>query len=79
MLGGTMEASAPADAMATALRGIGAAASLPRNPDGADALLSAAQVAYTHAAGVTLAAGAGIVLVTAIVAVTMFRDVKMWS
>jgi MFS transporter, DHA2 family, multidrug resistance protein len=78
-LGGTMPADAPVEAIETALRGIGAAASLPRSVDGATALLSAAQAAYTGAAEVTLAAGAGIVLLAAIVVVAMFRDVKMWG
>jgi DHA2 family multidrug resistance protein-like MFS transporter len=78
-LSATMPAGAPADAVATALRGIGAAASLPRSLDGEVALLSAAQAAYTSAAEVTFAAGAGIILATAIVALAMFRDVKMWG
>ena len=47
-LGGTMPSDLPAGVVETALRGIGAAASLPRNFDGAAALLSAVRSAYTR-------------------------------
>jgi DHA2 family multidrug resistance protein-like MFS transporter len=76
-LSATMPRGTPGDAMEMVLRGIGAAATLPRSLDGAAALLSAAQAAYTAALDITFSTGAGIVLLTAVVAVTMFRDVKM--
>jgi hypothetical protein len=47
--------------IAPALRGIGAAASLPRGVDGAADLLSAAQAAYSNATSFTFATAAGIV------------------
>jgi DHA2 family multidrug resistance protein-like MFS transporter len=75
-LGGTLPSGTPVDAMETALRGIGAAASLPRNLEGAAALLSAARAAYTGAVDITLSTGAGIAVLTAVVAVAMFRDLK---
>ncbi len=56
-----------------ALRGIGIATGLAgKVPGGAD-LVSAAQLAYTHAAVVAFSCSAGITLLTAIVAVTMFK------
>ncbi|MGH6863927.1 MAG: MFS transporter, partial [Methylocella sp.] len=76
-LSGTMPRGTPAFAMETALRGIGAAASLPRSLDGAGALLSAARAAYSDAASLTFSTAAGIVLLTAVVAVAMFRELKM--
>ncbi len=76
-LAGTMPSDTPVSTMETVLRGIGAAASLPRNLDGAAALRSAAQAAYTGAVEITFSTGAGIVVLAAVVAVVMFRDLKM--
>jgi DHA2 family multidrug resistance protein-like MFS transporter len=76
-LAGTMPSGTPVSTMETVLRGIGAAASLPRNLDGAAALRSAAQAAYTGAVEITFSTGAGIVVLAAVVAVVMFRDLKM--
>ena len=55
------------------LRGIGAAASLTRQLDGAAALRSAAQAACTGAVEITLSTGAAILLLAAVVAVVVFR------
>jgi DHA2 family multidrug resistance protein-like MFS transporter len=76
-LSGTMPSGTSVDAMETALRGIGAAASLPPSLDGAVALLSAAQAAYIDAVIITFSTAAAIVMLTAAVAVAMFRDLKM--
>jgi DHA2 family multidrug resistance protein-like MFS transporter len=76
-LGGMMPRGVPVDAMETALRGIGAASSLtPSLGDGA-ALLSAVRSAYTSAVDTTFSTGAGIALLTAVIAVAMFRELKM--
>lgn len=64
------------DTMETALRGIGAASSLAPSLGDGGALLSAAQSAYTSAADITFLTAAAVMLVTAIVAVTMFRGLK---
>jgi DHA2 family multidrug resistance protein-like MFS transporter len=76
-ISGTLPTGTPASTIETALRGIGAASSLPRNVEGAAALRSAVQAAYTSAVGITFLAGAAIVLLAAAVAVVMFRDLKM--
>ena len=75
-ISGTLPTGTPASTIETALRGIGAASSLPRNVEGAAALRSAVQAAYTSAVGITFLAGAAIVLLAAAVAVVMFRDLK---
>jgi DHA2 family multidrug resistance protein-like MFS transporter len=77
-LGGIMPSGLPVGAMETALRGIGPASSLAPSLRGG-ALLSAAQSAYTSAAAVCFSTGAGIVLLTAILAVAMFRGPKLAS
>jgi DHA2 family multidrug resistance protein-like MFS transporter len=76
-LSGTAHMGTSVAAIETAMRGIGPAASLPRNPDGAGALFSAAQAAYTHAVDITFLTSAGIVLLAAIVAVTVFRSLNV--
>jgi MFS transporter, DHA2 family, multidrug resistance protein len=76
-LSGTMPGGTSVDAMEMALRGIGAAASLPPGLDGAAALLSAAQAAYIGAVIITFSIAAAIVMLTAAVAVAMFRELKM--
>jgi DHA2 family multidrug resistance protein-like MFS transporter len=76
-ISGTLPTGTPASTIETALRGIGAASSLPRNVEGAAALRSAVQAAYTSAVGITFLSGAAIVLLAAAVAVVMFRDLKM--
>jgi MFS transporter, DHA2 family, multidrug resistance protein len=76
-ISGTLPTGTPASTIETALRGIGAASSLPRNVEGAAALRSAVQAAYTSAVGITFLAGAAIVLLAAAAAVVMFRDLKM--
>jgi MFS transporter, DHA2 family, multidrug resistance protein len=76
-LSGMAPRGLPVDAMETALRGIGAASSLSPSLGGGAALLSAARGAYTSAAHITFSTGAGIALLTAIVAVAMFRELKM--
>jgi len=63
----------------TVLRGIGAASSLPQNIQGAAALRSVVQAAYTNAVGITFLTGSGILLLAAAVAVVMFRKLKMHS
>ena len=65
----------PVGSIETALRGIGPASSLPPSPGGA--LLSAAQSAYTSAVGAAFLTSAGIVLLLSVIAVAMFRDLKM--
>ncbi|MDB6013819.1 MAG: hypothetical protein JWL65_6069 [Gammaproteobacteria bacterium] len=75
-ISGTLPTGTPASTIETALRGIGAASSLPRNVEGAAALRSAVQAAYTSAVGITFLAGAALVLLAAAVAVVMFRDLK---
>ena len=75
-LGVAMPTDVPANAMETALRGIGAASGLAPTLSYGAALLSAARSAYTRAADVTFSTAAGIVLLTAIVAVAMLRGLK---
>ncbi|UVK52534.1 MFS transporter [Mesorhizobium sp. AR02] len=75
-LGLAMPTGVPVNTMETALRGIGAASSLTPGLGNGGALLSAARGAYTSAADVTFLTAAGIMLVAAIVAVTMFRGSK---
>jgi DHA2 family multidrug resistance protein-like MFS transporter len=75
-LSGTMPMGIPVGSMETALRGIGAASSLIRNLSDGTALLSAARSAYTTAAGITFSTSAVIMLLTAAIAVAMFRGPK---
>jgi DHA2 family multidrug resistance protein-like MFS transporter len=75
-LSGSMPRDVPGDAMTTALRGIGPASSLAQNLDNSTALLAAAQHAYTNAATITFSTAAAITLLTAILAVAVFRDLK---
>jgi MFS transporter, DHA2 family, multidrug resistance protein len=73
----TLPRGVPSSTIETALRGIGAAAGLPHNVDGAAALRSAVQAAYTRAVGITFLTGTAIALLAAAVAVVMFRGLKM--
>jgi len=75
-LGNTIPAGIPADVVETALRGIGPASSIAPTIGGGAQLLSAARSAYTAAADVALLAGAGIMLLTALLAVAAFRNLK---
>ena len=75
-LGGFALSGVPAGARETALRGLGAANSLAVHLHDGGALLSAAQAAYTSAAAVAFTIGSMIMLLTAAVAVAMFRSVK---
>lgn len=75
-LGGIVPSGVPAGARETALRGLGAANSLAAHLHDGGTLLSAAQTAYTSAAADTFATGSVIMLLTAVVAVAMFRDAK---
>jgi DHA2 family multidrug resistance protein-like MFS transporter len=78
-LSATMPAGIPADAIETALRGIGAATSLTRSLGGSTALLSAVKTAYTDAVDITFLAAGSIVLLTAVIAMAMLRNVKLRS
>lgn len=69
-LSGAIPGGMPASITETALRGIGAASSLPQDFQGAAALRSAVRVAYTNAVGTTLLVGAGILLLAAVAATT---------
>lgn len=75
-LGSTIPTDIPADAAETALRGIGPASSLAPTVGGGAQLLSAARNAYTTAADLALLAAAGIMLLTAMLAVAAFRNLK---
>lgn len=61
-----------ADSTDTALRGIGAASRLARGLSSGADILTAAKHAYTGAAATAFATGAGLTVLTAIVALTMF-------
>jgi DHA2 family multidrug resistance protein-like MFS transporter len=63
----------PAPVTETALRGIGAARAAAEALSGGTPLLEAAKHAYTNAAGATLVLSAAITVLTALVAVTMFK------
>ena len=77
-LGGMMPGGVPVYAMETALRGIGAASSLTPSLGGSTELLWAVRSAYTSAVDTTFStAAAGITLLTATIAVVMFRKLKM--
>ena len=76
-LSGIVPRDTPASILETVLRGIGAASSLPQNVEGAAALRSAVQAAYTGAVGITFLTGAGILLLAAAVAVVTLRNLKI--
>jgi len=75
-LGAAIPTGVPVNTMETALRGIGAASSLAPSLGNDSTLLSAARTAYTSAADTTFLTAAGIMLLAAIVAVTMFRGLE---
>jgi MFS transporter, DHA2 family, multidrug resistance protein len=75
-LSGTMPSDLPDGVVEAALRGIGAASSLPRNFDGAAALLSAVRAAYTGAAQIAFFTAAGVVSAAAVGAIAIFRNLK---
>ena len=68
----TIPAGTPADVMEVALRGIGAAGTLPQTT-GSTLLLSSAQAAYTTAVSVAFLAGGAILLLAAGISVVTFR------
>jgi DHA2 family multidrug resistance protein-like MFS transporter len=70
----TLPASIPAPAAETALRGIGAARAAAETLNAGAALLEAAKHAYTAAAGIAFLASAAITVLTALLAVTMFKS-----
>jgi DHA2 family multidrug resistance protein-like MFS transporter len=63
----------------TALRGIGAAFSLPQNLEGGTFLRSVVQSAYTSAVDITFSIGAAMLLTAAAAAVVTLRSLKMHS
>ena len=73
-LAAALPASVTAPATEAALRGIGAARAAAETLNGGAALLEAATHAYTSAAGIALLASAAIAVLTAILAVTMFKS-----
>jgi DHA2 family multidrug resistance protein-like MFS transporter len=73
-LSAALPAAIPTPATETALRGIGAARAAAETFNGGAALLEAAKHAYTSAAGLALLASAVITVLTALLAVTMFRS-----
>ncbi|HZS60342.1 MAG TPA: MFS transporter [Gemmatimonadaceae bacterium] len=73
-LAAALPASIPAAATETALRGLGAARAAAEALSSGPALLEAARHAYTSAAGAALLASAAISVLTAILAVTMFKS-----
>jgi DHA2 family multidrug resistance protein-like MFS transporter len=73
-LAAALPAGNPAPATETALRGIGAARAAAETFNGGAALLEAAKHGYTNAAGIALLASAAIALLTAALAVTMFKS-----
>ena len=75
-LASTLPTDIPTDAVETALRGIGPASSLAPTIGGGAELLSAARNAYTAAADIALLSAAGIMVLTAILAVATFRNPK---
>jgi DHA2 family multidrug resistance protein-like MFS transporter len=75
-LSGAMPKGVPQGVIDMAMRGIGSAASLPRDFAAATVLLSAARSAYTYAAQTALLAAASVILLSAVGAVGMFGDRK---
>jgi hypothetical protein len=73
-LAASLPAGAPTPATETALRGIGAARAAVETFSDGTALLEAAKHAYTSAAANALMVSAAITIVTAILAVTMFKS-----
>jgi DHA2 family multidrug resistance protein-like MFS transporter len=73
-LAAALPASIPALAIETASRGIGAARAAAETLNGGAALLEAAKHAYTSAASIAFLASAVITILTAILAVTMFKS-----
>jgi MFS transporter, DHA2 family, multidrug resistance protein len=69
-----LPAGIPTPATETALRGIGAARAAAETFNGGAALLQAAKHAYTSASAVALLASAAITVLTAVLAVTMFKS-----
>jgi len=76
-LSGALPTSTPAATIETVLRGIGAASSLPQNFEGAAAVHSAVQVAYTGAVSITFFTGASIVLLAAAAAAYALRGLQI--
>jgi MFS transporter, DHA2 family, multidrug resistance protein len=70
----TLSSGTSAPAAETALRGIAAAKTVAERLNGGDALLVAAQHAYSSAAGIALLASAIITVLAALLAVTMFQS-----
>ena len=70
----TMPNGLPAAVVDTAMRGIGDAASLPRNFAGAPALFSAVRSAYTGATEITFFVAAGLMVLAAIGGLAMFGE-----
>jgi DHA2 family multidrug resistance protein-like MFS transporter len=73
-LAAALPAGIPTPAAETALRGIGAARAAAETLNGGAALLEAAKDAYTSAAGIALLVSAAITVLTAVLAVTMFKS-----
>ena len=69
-----MPSGTPVSVRETALRGIGAAFSLPQDLEGVTALRSAVQTGYTSAVDITFLIGAAMLLMAAAAAV-----VTLWS
>jgi len=78
-LSGAMPSGMPTSVRETALRGIGAAFSLPQDLEGGAALRSAVQAAYTSAVDITFFIGAAMLLMAAAAAVVTLRNLKMHS
>jgi DHA2 family multidrug resistance protein-like MFS transporter len=78
-LSGAMPSGTPASVRETALRGIGAAFSLPQNLEGGTALRFAVQTAYTSAVDITFLIGAAMLSMAAAAAVVTLRNLKMHS
>jgi MFS transporter, DHA2 family, multidrug resistance protein len=74
MLAAALPASIPAPAIETASRGIGAARAAAETLNGGASLLEAAKHAYTSAASIAFLASAAITILTAVLAVTMFKS-----
>ena len=68
----TLPSGMTAESTDTALRGIGAASKLARGLSSGADILAAAKHAYTDAAATAFATGAGLTVLTAIVALTTF-------
>jgi DHA2 family multidrug resistance protein-like MFS transporter len=73
-LAAALPSAIPASAVSTAMRGVGAARAASQTMGGGSALLDAAKQAYTSAAAAALFASAGLTVLTAVLAVTMFKS-----